>query len=369
MGIGTRGAIPSSIYIHQPGIDLDELLVADTRPLGGAGAHAVKEHIGLCHQLLHDLLAFGGLQVQAQPLVPGHGPVGPQPVLGAPGVVPFGWLDSDDPGAHLGDQGAAQRSGDDGAQVDDGDPLEGMGRHGPLFRPLHALAGAVQGRHHLGRVLARRGSRPLDGRGHVSQMNEGPQLAGPPECRVLNVGDETAVDHLDVVHALAGGHQGLGGHVSRLVDEGVHPLCQGPLLYPLQDDLPEGVPVLIHQDRRCLEPGVLVYTVQVQGMYHGVEEAPDDVGELDPFPIPGPCRHVAGGRLPTPDPWVFRELLRVRDHHLPQEPLPQVVRGHGPHQRGLHLLALARLVPHQEGRDGSPHQGHGGGVAPTWTAE
>ena len=97
------------------------------------GTHAVQEQVGFGRQLAHDLLALRRLEVQANALGAGHGPVRRQGHA-RPAPIAAGRFDADHPGAKLGNQGATQWAVDDRRQVQERYPLQGMPGHWSFSR-------------------------------------------------------------------------------------------------------------------------------------------------------------------------------------------------------------------------------------------
>ena len=363
MRVGARGAVPAGVEVHQVGVDLRQLLVADARSLRGAGAHAVQQQVGPGRQLAHDLLALRRLEVHADVLGTGHGAVHRhRHALAAP--VASGRLDANYPRAQLGDQRAAQWPVDHRAQVQQGYSFQSMFRHRRLFAVGTTLNAAAQLRQRLRRVLAQRWSRPRRAARRPAHVNHGTKLPRRAHARHVRVLHVAVVHDLGMVQRPLGGVVRLGGNVAGLAEEYVHPLGQCLLLDLLQHDPFQRRDSLLTQEGSILEPGVLVDEVHVEPVHHGPEQPFHHVAQLNPLAVFGAGGQVACGIGPADaHPGVWRVGIGQVLDHLAVHPRNVVVGGDGLEHAGLHPLAQAGLFAHVQGRGDAADQRRGGGMA------
>jgi formimidoylglutamate deiminase len=122
-GIRTCTAITGYRTIDQARIDCTECIVADAKTFGGAGAEVFNDDIGLCHQGVNDITAFGFVQIDADRalVAVGAGEVGGDRTdVGRPhaaGVVTVEGFHFDDIGAEIGQCLPAPGSGQDSGQI------------------------------------------------------------------------------------------------------------------------------------------------------------------------------------------------------------------------------------------------------------
>ena len=146
-------------HVDQARVRLAELPVADLPLVEGARPEILHEDVGLGRQPLEELLALGGVEVDPHVVlgvIRGEEPerrVLPVGGLGrhvAHGVAPGGQLHLDDLGAELAEEVGGGGSEDEGGQLEDADPPQGLGLvEDP--RPIEELPRPVEvGFGHLG---------------------------------------------------------------------------------------------------------------------------------------------------------------------------------------------------------------------------
>ena len=146
--VGPVLAVGSHPDVDQAGIDLPAGLPIDLETLRNAQAEVVRENVGLGDELVDDLLALGGLEVNLDAFLAGVGPrVGDCHRGGAPSLVQpaVGGVDLDDPRAEVGQQRRAVGSGLDRRQVEDGDSGQRVGWRVGAVRPGRSAPLAAAG--------------------------------------------------------------------------------------------------------------------------------------------------------------------------------------------------------------------------------
>jgi hypothetical protein len=117
--------------VDEIGLQRAECRVVALKSSHDPGHEVLDDHIGLLGQVLHDRLALGPREVDADALLagvhPGEvaaliGPAGLELQIVAPHVVALALaLDLDDAGAQIAEQARAVGSGQDAGQIQDGD--------------------------------------------------------------------------------------------------------------------------------------------------------------------------------------------------------------------------------------------------------
>ena len=317
--------------------------------------------IGLGRQSLENLLALRGLQVDGEVLRARLRAVAAQAVEVAPHGVALQGLHVYHPHAKLVGEGARERAGYDGGEIQQGDALQrvsGQRRRRRCAVPVGYRRALQPAQHFLG-VLTKVWRGALNRAGGVAHPDQYAQLLHLAHPGIVHLYHVPVVHHLGVIHPLLCGVEGLGGHVGGLVDEDVHPLVFGLLQAALDYHGPQLLALFGHQGRGLLEARVLEDVAQAHALDSGAEQPDNYVGHLYPFPVLGADGLIAHAGLPVGVRLgVVLEPVREVDHHLPYQPVADVESGDSLHEAGLDLLAHARLVADYEGRQDASKGSH-----------
>ena len=206
-----------------------------------------------------------------------------------------------------------------------------------------------------------------------------PDLRRCPQGGIVDLDRPLQVRQERVVDELLGRQEAVGGDV--LLREDIHPFVQRPLQHPLEDQVPQGEGVLFpfEDERRPLEPGVVVDGFQADGL-HPVREQPQrHARHLEPLAVLAPDRQVRNVELakhacPYPSLVWLREQppgdlqrqgaaeieCRIALEQAGLDPLPEACLEAGPEGRrdALHCQvgrAVAGHGPHPVGRRCAVH--------------
>ena len=293
----------------------------------------MDQDIGVGHQPGNDPLPLRALQVYARSFGSRHNLHRYHVHRHASPPVPFRRFDPNDPRPQLCQEGTRHGASEEHGQVQHGNPLQ------RIVGQRHAAIGSlslrpVEAAEHLLRVLARIRSWCCDATRGLGQRGQRPELAHPAHPGVLHILEVAVVDDLGMMHPLLNAQERLRRHIGGFLNEDVHPLFQRLLLEALQHDLPQGLSILLGEDRRLPEAGVFQHMTQSHGMELRNEVALHHVAHLDPLAILGAGRQVAQRRIAS-HPGVLHKPLRELHHHLPEDPVDVVVEGNRLEEAGF----------------------------------
>ena len=205
-------------------------------------------------------------------------------------------------------------------------------------------------------MLAQRRRRSPGRHRSLAQLDQGTELTGAPQNRVVDIDDVAVVHGLVMLHPFLRGQEGLCADID-LGGEDAHPFVQGLLAHL-------GLPYLVHRLHvggffdvgDGGESGIVEHVARADAddvvdhqMRHGV-------GHLDPSAVLGP-RHVVLRRGRSSDETAAGAAPSTL--HLPREIAP-VVGVERLDQARLHQLAPARPATRVKGRQDALDRVHGG---------
>ena len=200
----------------------------------------MREHIGPGDQLVQDLFALGGLQVDLHAFLASVGSyVGQGLCRRAPPLVEalIGGVDLDHPRPKVGQQGSGVRPGLDGRQIEDGHARQRVGRRVGGSGLRHATAdGRGRGRRRPSTselCCPTSGAGPLGAPGVSVKSTRGANVRRGTDARIIDRGHGPVGEHRGMIHGLDAVAIGLRGDFA-VLEIHLHPLVGGFLQLLLQ---------------------------------------------------------------------------------------------------------------------------------------